>query len=220
MQVTRLCAAALVAMVVVGSMVACSPKAKEKSLITTSADQKTYVNEYFGLQVSKPDGWFAQDIEAMMKMSSEGAGLLAGDDKERRAAYDRTLKKTVQLFSFFEKEPGAVATTNANLMGVAENIEVLTGIKKGCDYLGHARLLLEKGSVPLKVADGCKELQVGAAKLGFIDVTMQMGAATVQQRYYACVKGGHAIGVVQTWMDDAGHKKVDEALQSIKLDCV
>lgn len=200
-------------------LTACSDSGKEKSVITTSADGVTFGNEYFGLAVTKPDGWYSQAPEDTMKLNSKGASLMAGDNQNMKAIIDDALKSSLPLFAFFQFEPGTPGKLNANIISVAENIEVLPGIKSGCDYLSHARTLLENAAMKVNVAEGCKTRTVNNAKLGYLDISMNLQGITVLQRLYSCVNKQHALSFTQTYFDDAGRAAVEEIVDSIHVDC-
>src|SRR5512138_1761356 len=110
-------------------LLACSRGERELSPITTTADGSKYVNELFGLEITKPEGWYAQDQEAAMKMSQKGAQLIAGDDKSMNALVSEALKTTIPLFGFFQHPPGAAVDMNPNIVSVAENVGGFPGVK-------------------------------------------------------------------------------------------
>lgn len=199
--------------------IACSSGEAERSPITTTADGSKYVNEFFGLEVMKPDGWYAQDAESTMKMNQRGADLIAGDDENMKTLVAQSLKTIVPLFGFFQHPPGAAVAANPSIVSVAENVGGMPGIKAGCDYLFHARKLLESAAVKVSVKEGCRTMQVNGTPLGYIDITMIIGKREVLQRYYACVQGEHALSIVQTYLDDETKRMVDEPLKSLSVAC-
>lgn len=204
---------------VLAALAGCSDAAKEKSALTRSADQVKYVNEFFGVEVKKPEGWFAQDPETTMKMNAQASGMMAGDNKQMKAIIDQSLKSTTPIFAFFESEPGAPVRTNPSVISVAENVSVMPGVKSGCDYLFHAQKLIEASPMNLKFAGGCQTTQVGAAKLGYLDASTNINGIQVKQRYYACVKGEHALSFIQTYFDEPSKAKVDGVVNSLVAQC-
>lgn len=200
-------------------LVACSRNEPERSPVTTTADGSKYVNEFFGLEITKPAGWFAQDPEAMLKMSQQGIELISGDDKNMRQIASRSLKTSLPLFGFFQYPPGAAVETNPNIVSVAENVSVLPGIKTGCDYLFHARKLLERSALKVSVKEGCETTLINGTPLGYIEATMIAGNREIRQRYYACVQGEHALSIVQTFVDEETKRLVDAPLKSLFVTC-
>ena len=193
--------------------------AGEKSALTHSADGVTYINDYLGLQVSKPEGWYAQSPEETMKMSQGGANTIAGDDRSLKAMLDASLKSSLPLFGFFDAPPGTPGKNVISMVGMAENIAALPGIKNGCDYLSHVRTLLKSGAPQFSISESCSQQTINGSQLGMIVATTQAGKFTVTQKYLACVKGEHAIGVVGSSFDAPGAAKIDAALQTLKVQC-
>jgi hypothetical protein len=200
-------------------LLACSRGERELSPITTTADGSKYVNELFGLEITKPEGWYAQDQEAAMKMSQKGAQLIAGDDKSMNALVSEALKTTIPLFGFFQHPPGAAVDMNPNIVSVAENVGGFPGVKTGCDYLFHVRKMFEEAAVEVSVSEGCERAEINGTSFGYIETIMTLGARRVRQRYYACVQGEHALSVVQTYRDDETKQLVDEPLNTLSVSC-
>ena len=165
------------------SLFACSDKEPVTSVITKSTDGKRYTNAYFDIQVDKPEGWFAQDPEQTIKQSSQGARVVAGDDKNMKAILAESIKTTVPIFAFFKHEPGTPVKFNPSVIGVAENIEVMPGIKTGCDYLFHARSLLKNAAIELEVTDDCHTESINNAPLGYFDARISVNGADIYQKY-------------------------------------
>lgn len=200
-------------------LLACSKSEPGRSPITTTADGSKYVNELFGLEITKPDGWYAQDQEATMKMSQRGAQLMAGDDKNMNAVISQALKTSLPVFGFFQHPPGAAVEMNPNILSIAENVGGFPGVKMGCDYLFHVRKMFEQSAVEVSVSEGCQSAQINGTSFGYIDTTMTLGARHVRQRYYACIQGEHALSIVQTFLDDETKRLVDEPLNSLSVAC-
>lgn len=183
-------------------------------------DQVHYRNDYFGLEVRKPDGWFVQDTAALMKTSAQGIDAMLEDRKAKAAMLQQSLKKTTPLFSFFSQKPDKSAQNMANVAAVAENIEGQVQVKTGCDYLDRVRELLENSEMPMAVTPGCQTKRVGKVNFGYMDVRPGGEDSEVRQRYWACLTRTHAIGVVQTTTDTTGVKAIEELFKTFKVGCV
>lgn len=205
--------------IVLISVISTSCSGGDKSIITHSKDGINYANDYFGLNIIKPKGWYSQSSEEIMKQSKAGTNIISGDDATIKAAIEESLKTSVPLFSFFEYMPGTPGKMNPNIIGVAENIGLLPGIKTGCDYLYHARKLLINSTYKPQVTKTCNTISLNQSKLGYLDVTMKISGIVIKQKYYACIHGEHAISTVQTYFDDESKAKVDDILQSLEVSC-
>lgn len=201
------------------SLFACSDKEPVTSVITKSTDGKRYTNAYFDIQVDKPEGWFAQDPEQTIKQGSQGARVVAGDDKNMKAILAESIKTTVPIFAFFKHEPGTPVKFNPSVIAVAENIEVMPGIKTGCDYLFHARSLLKNAAIELEVTDDCHTESINNAPLGYFDARISVNGADIYQKYYACIKNQHALSFIQTYFDDQSRSEVYQVISSLLLSC-
>ena len=200
-------------------LASCADGNDNKDVITRTKDNVSYVNAYFELTVEKPIEWYSQDPESTMKMSKVGSTVMAGDNQNMKALIDASLKSSVPLFAFFEKMPGTPVKTNPNIVSVAENISIMPGVKSGCDYLFHARQLIENSALKLNLTEGCSTVEINESKLGFFDAHVTLNGVEIYQRYHACIKGEHAISIIQTYFDDSSKEKVDSILKSIHLKC-
>lgn len=210
---------AILAIVACAVFSACSSGETELSPVTTTADGSKYVNEFFHLEVTKPEGWFAQDADLTLKMSQRGADLVAGDDDNMKAIVAQSLKTSFPVFGFFQHPPGAAVEVNPSIISMAENVSVLPGIKTGCDYLFHARKLFERSALKVSVKEGCQTTQINGTSFGYIDTTLIAGSREISQRYYACVQGEHALSIIQTYVDDETKRLVDDPLQTLSVAC-
>jgi hypothetical protein len=200
-------------------LIACSGNQDDKSALTYTSDGTRYINDYFELEITKPNDWYSQDPESTMKMSQVGANIIAGEDRNMKAMMDESLKSSLPIFAFFEQAPGTPTSTNPNIVSVAENISLTPGIKSGCDYLFHARKLMEKSTLNMTISEGCQTLNINGAILGYFDTQAGFNGIEVKQKYYACVKGEHAIAIIQTYFDDTSKAAVDRILNSIQVKC-
>ena len=191
----------------------------EKSALTHSADGMTYINDFLGLQIDKPEGWYAQPPEETLKLSQRGSEVMVAENQSLKAMLAASLKSSLPLFGFFQVPPGTPNRDATSLIGMAENISGLPGIKSGCDYLSHVRQMLKSGAPHLTVRDGCSTRTIGGSTLGVIEATASAADRKVTQHYLACVKGEHAIGLVSSSMDAQGAAQLDAVLQTLKVQC-
>ncbi|WP_017445558.1 hypothetical protein [Gayadomonas joobiniege] len=198
---------------------AVNEKKAEPSALTQTTDQIHYHNAFLNLSIEKPQSWFAQSPEDTMKMSQQGSEILSGDDKNMKAMVDQSLKTSLPVFAFFEYEPGTPGKLNANVLSMAENIELAPGVKTGCDYLYHTREILNKSQLQVMIDEGCEQTKFGDTSMGTMNITMTMNNLLVKQTYYACIKDKHAVTVIKTYFDDESKNKVDNILTTLQLDC-
>jgi hypothetical protein len=198
----------------------CKGAEDDKLALTQSTDNKHFTNAKFALSVEKPDNWYSQSVEEALMLQAQGSAAISGGDKNMKALLDASVKSTLTLFSFFQVPPGTPGVNNPSVISTAEYIMAYPGIKSGCDYLASMKQLIARSQVQMQFDEGCQTEKVGSSTFGFINATIQMGAdAPVRQRYWACRKGDHAIGVVQTFYDEAGDNATTAVIKTIKVQC-
>jgi len=191
-----------------------------KQALTQSADNKHFTNAQLGLSVDKPESWYSQSVEETLMLQAQGTRLLSGDDKNMKALLDASVKSTLNLFSFFELPPGTPGKQTPSVISTAEYIMAYPGIKTGCDYLASMQQLIANSQMQLQFEEGCQTERLGNSTFGFVNASaLVTPGLQVHQRYWACRKGDHAIGVVQTFYDEAGDKATTDIIKTIKVQC-
>ncbi len=190
---------------------------KDASPVTKSEDSKTYTNEYFKITVQKPEGWYAQNAEESAELQKQGGKMLAGNDKNLKAAMDAAQDTTTSLFGFFEAPPGTPGKLNPNVLSAAENIKVAPGIKTGCDYIALTKEIIKKSQMNYKFEEKCETKTVNGTEFGVVNAQLSVGEQVVKQRYYAVIRGNHAISVIETFFDAESEAKVKKVVESLKF---
>jgi len=198
----------------------CTAAEDGKDALTQSKDNKHFYNKQFDLSVEKPEGWYSQSAQEALLLQTQGSAAMSGEDKNLKAVLDASVKSTLTLFSFFQVPPGTPGVNNPNVVSTAEYILAFPGIKSGCDYLASMKQLIERSQVQIQFDEGCHVRQVGESRFGVVNGQTLVGENTVvHQRFWACRKGDHAIGVVQTYYDDATEKATTDLINTIKVKC-
>lgn len=187
--------------------------------LTRVSDGGLHTNDFFNLSVQKPDAWYSQDFEEMMAMLEMGAKAMSGDDENMRAMIDGALDNTLPLFAFYEAPPGTPKPFNANIQGVAENIEDYPGIESGCGYLANTMSLMEQSAMQVDASSDCVTDTMAGTTMSTQPVRMQMGSMDIRQRYYTCLNGDHAVGFIMTWVDGDQKQQLDRILETATLQC-
>ncbi len=190
---------------------------KDDSPVTKSTDNKTYTNEFFQMTVQKPEGWYAQNEEEAEAGQKEGGKLIAGNDKNLKAAMDAAQDTTSQLFGFFEVPRGTPGKLNPNVLSAAEDIKASPGVKTGCDYLTLMKDIIKKSQVTYEFDEKCETKTLNGATYGVSSGQLKMGDQVIKQRYYAIIRGHHAISVIETFFDAESEAKVNKVVESLKF---
>lgn len=185
---------------------------------TVNTDGNTYENRFFGMSVTRPDGWYAQSVEEMLMTQQKGSKALAGDNKNLQAMLDAAKDSSLPLFGFYEYPPGTPGKINPNVLAVAENIKQYPGIAKPCDYISAVKSLLEMGQVEYIFEGDCKSSNVGGRESGYLDAMLDLGKLKIKQRYHATISNGYAVSFIETYTDEENSKKVKRVINSIQFD--
>jgi hypothetical protein len=173
----------------------CGKKAADKIGYGT-LENGIYRNEYFGMRVNLPKDWYALDDEARKALAQKGKKMIAGQDKNFEAALDASEPNILNLLVVYKHPPGTPVPSNPSLVCVAEKIGHLPGIKAGSDYLYHAKKLLERSQLKYDLAENIYSEKIGGVSFDVLDTEIRVGAIRVQQKYYAAIMRGCALGIV------------------------
>jgi hypothetical protein len=201
------------------SLISCSDVDNKEVAWTTSDDGIHFSNEKFKMSISKPKSWYAQTVKELVATQHRGKVVMSGDDENFEAIVEASLKTSLPLFGFHEFTPGTPTTNNSSLMGVAENISALPGIKSGCDYLYHAKQLIKQSQVQMEFEDECLNQEINGVNMSYFNSQMAVGTNVVKQKYMACLSGDYAIAVVHTVVNKENTSEIDEVLNTLKVQC-
>jgi hypothetical protein len=177
-----------------------------------------YTNEFFGLSVTAPEGWFIQDRQGQLAGMEMGGEMIAGDDENLRAAMKAGKINTVPLFAVYEHPVGTSVPFNASVQGVAERISHAPGIQRGRDYLAHVRKGLQAGQMSITFEDGYQTAKLGGRSFDVLRMTTHLGNLNISQEYYAIVHKGYALGFVLSYIGQEQQAKAMSMLDSITMD--
>jgi hypothetical protein len=170
-----------------------------------------YRNEYFGMRVTMPKDWFALDDESRKALMQKGKKMIAGQDKNLEAALDASELNNVNLLVVYKYPPGTPVPYNPSLACVAEKVGHLPGIKTGSDYLYHVKKLMERSQLKYDFAENIYSEKIGGVSFDVQDTEVNVGAFRIQQKYYAAIMKGYALGIVLS----STTKEEQEALKQI-----
>ena len=183
--------AVVLAMCLCACGVAESPDQPDAAAVSEGA----YSNEYFGLTVPIPDGWFVASKDTEEYIQELGKGI-AGDDASVRAAIEASKETTFQLLTLSEFEMGAPVEFNTNLIIMAERVSHLPGIKSGSDYLFHAGKLLLMTQLPYKRIRDAYPMKLGDREWDRADWLIDAPQMPIEQAYLAVKKDDYVLVVI------------------------
>lgn len=198
-------------MVCVALFTGCGKKASDEIDFGTFKDS-VYQNKYFGLTIAIPSEWSIQDQESREHMTKMGIKLLAGDDKNLEAVVKASELQTVNLFAVFKHPMGAPVSYNPSIICVAERVRHMPGIKRGKDYLFHARKLLESSQIDISFPKEISTTEnLGGVEFDVMHTRIPMAQMIIYQKYYTAIMKGYALAFVVSFST----KEEEASLQSI-----
>jgi hypothetical protein len=200
-------------------LIGCKGKDDGEAALTTSKDNLHFENRQFGLTVEKPSSWYSQSLQESLNLQSQGTEMMSGNDKNMKAMLNASLKGSLTLFSFFEVPPGTPGKLNPSVVSTAEYVVPYPGIKTGCDYLASVKQLIANSQVKMQFTEGCQTEKLGSSTFGMVESSLVLGKQDVHQRYWACRKGDHVIGMVQTYYEAQSEADTTAIVKSIKVQC-
>lgn len=193
-------------------------KSRSKSIVTETVNNNTFKNDYFGVTVTKPDGWHALTQEQQEQMYGVGSDLASSGNDDLKRVVDASAKRTYPLFSLFMYELGAPVPINPSVMGVAENIGLLAGVKTGEDYFYHAKKFMSQTGMNYKFTDEYGKRDISGIIFDAMDVTMTFNGVSIKQTYYATRHDDHIIAFIESYGVDEFRADTSQILDSIGLD--
>jgi len=189
----------------------------ENPALTHSDDGVHFRNDFFAARITKPASWYSQNVEEQIMLQQRGKKMLAQDDKNFKGLLDAAIENLVPMFTFFEKPPGTPGVLNPSVVGLAENIKLYPGVTDGCDYLAAVKHTASLGQMDYAFGDDCGHRSFGDTALDYVDATLTVGKIKAHQRYFATVRNGYAIGLIQTWFNAEGEAATEKVVATFRL---
>lgn len=126
------------------AVAACKPKKVFRPVGPGVVQDNVWRNEDLGLELTLPKGWAIQNEEQKKQLMAAGAEVVSGDDEQLNAEFEAGSKRTISLFSAFEKPVGSTLTFNPSIIGIAENLFAIEGVQTPEDYFAETKKLLTR----------------------------------------------------------------------------
>ena len=116
----------------------------------------------------------------------------------------------------FKHLMGTPVSFNPNIGGVAEKVSHMPGIKRGKDYLFHARKLLESSQIKASFPEEIYTEEIGGYSFDVMSVETQMPGVLVKQKYYTVVLKGYALGFIISYSNGEEEATLKDILKTIQ----
>ncbi len=189
----------------------------EKAIDFGKFEESIYSNDFFNLNVSIPESWFVMDDESRIAMMQRSQKLVAGDNKNLNALINAADLQNLNLMTASENPPGTPVSSNPSFIIIAESIKHAPGIKRGSDYHFHTKKLMESSQVSVSFPEEIYETTIGNKTFDTMVIEIEMGGVKNFQKQYATIVNEYALLFAITYQDDAGLSKLEQILQTIKI---
>ena len=196
-------------------MASCGAGPQQGNPDTGQVADGVYVNEYFSVKVSVPEGWHVVSKESEEYIRDVGGNIVAGDDAALKAQMEAAQKNVFNLLSVSEFEMGAVVEFNPTFFLVAERVSHLPGLKDGADYLLHSEELLLGSQLPYQLAEGPYPVELGGRQWHRADFFINLPRMRLSQSYVAVKQGDFVLSMVLTAATAEQKAVLEKAASSI-----
>lgn len=177
-----------------------------------------YKNEFFGMRLKLPDDWYAMDDDTRMKMMETAKKMLSGEDKNMKAILDASELNSVNLFMVNKHPLGTAVSFNPGLACVAEKVGHLPGIKKGSDYLYHAKKLMQASQIKYIFPKEPYAQKIGGNDFDVQDVEVHIKGMTIYQKYYAAILKGYALSFIISSATQEEEENLKQILETVQFE--
>jgi hypothetical protein len=192
----------------------CAKKAPEK-IDAGSFEGPVYSNKYLGFTLTIPSDWSIQDQQTQKQLMHQGVDIVAGDNKNMQAAMRASEVRTVSLLTVFKYTRGAPVSYNPGIVGTAELVSHLPGIRTGGDYLFHARRLLEAGQVKYSFPREREVQTIGGAEFHVLPAEVILSPQiVVKQELCATIRKGYAVLLILSYATEEERNELRQVLNT------
>lgn len=199
------------------ALAACKPKKTFRPVGPGAVQDNVWRNEDLGLELTLPKGWAIQNEEQKKQLMAAGAEVVSGDDEQLNAEFEAGSKRTISLFSAFEKPVGSTLTFNPSIIGIAENLFAIEGVQTPEDYFAETKKLLARTAVEIRFPRAPGKQLLGGAEFSVFYASMSPPGATAQQRYFARRFGDHMVLFIASHATDEQKATIDACLAKLKF---
>jgi len=177
-------------------------KEAEKNFDYGKIENGVYTNDYFDFNIPVPQNWDVRNDEQVQQLQKKGSGLISGNNKELEAKIDEADVNTVVLLTVFKnKEDTTAVKFNPSFILLCENLQGSPDIKKGKDYLDHAKYLMQQSKMPYQFTPEYFTEKVGNKEFDRMDAVLDGQMGGIQQSYYSIIDKGYALSIIISFVD-------------------
>jgi len=193
-------------------------KEAEKNFDYGKIENGVYTNDYFDFNIPVPQSWDVRNDEQVKQLQKKGSGLISGNNKELEAKIDEADVNTIVLLTVFKnKDDTAANKFNPSFIILCENLQGSPDIKKGKDYLDHAKYLMQQSKMPYQFTPEYFTEKVGNKEFDRMDAVLDGQMGGIQQSYYSIIDKGYALSIIISFVDADQKTDLKEIINKIKF---
>lgn len=171
-------------------------------------DGYTYSNDYFGLTVEVPEGWFVRNRQENAMMEQAG----------NAAPVPIEALQVIYLVDAFVHEPGSIVEYNPGVNIVATNLTEDDGSATNEAYLLKLRENLGKFTNYSFPDETITTQKVGGVEMGKAFGQTLIEGINILQEYYVTMRKGYVIQMTVSYADDAQKAELMKLVNGVKFD--
>ena len=208
-----------IALLIVIALMGCGFQSeKAENLINFGEfEDGVYSNTFFNLAIAIPEDWHVLDVEARNEMMRQGGKIVAGDNRNLKAAMNAADLDNLNLLAAYEYAPGTPVTSNPGIMIIAEKIKHMPGIKRGSDYHYHTKKMMSMSNINVLYPEEIYETLIDDVSFDVLEMQIHMGHMNIMQKQYVTIVNGYALMVGLTYQDGDGLYKLEDILLTMNL---
>lgn len=198
--------------------ISCNSNSKTKDFDYGKVSDGKYLNSYFGFEIELPTDWVVQTKEQTEYIAKMGKDLIAGDDKNMKAAINAAEINSANLLAVFKYEVGSPVDYNPNLMLVAQNLKNTPGIKSGSDFLLQARKLLKQAQIQYDFIDEeFKKDIINNQEFYIMNCSQNFMGINIKQKCYSTIQDGFCLSAIVSFTDDEQKNDLENIINTMKF---
>ena len=182
-----------------------------------SLDGNAYMNDYFGLTLTLPEGWKVHGEAVRERNREAGRKLFDTRDPAAQARLEQAVGNTLNLLTAYQYPVGAAVHFNPAFLCAAEKIPPAAAEATEADYMEVLKKTFGHSQAPITIDRDVYTEQVGGETFSVIDITTKFPNAVGHQRYYTRIRRGYALSLVLTYLTDEQLRTLTGVVSSVRF---
>jgi hypothetical protein len=199
------------------SLTSCTFSDKPANFDYGVVENNQYKNKFFNFMINIPAEWKVQS-KAQTQALADNATETGSKDEVLTSIIEAADISNATLLAVYKYDSGSMVAYNPNIMVVTENVDGVSAVKNGEDYLNSTKRLLKETKIPYKsIDDKITETQLGGAKFHTMKTTSSLMGIDINQRYFATIINGFSLIIVISYSTNDQLEELTNMLNTISI---